>query len=65
MAIQSWNVNKVETSVYETHVEIMQNAMTPRVVLSVHVCLDAQVTPIEAVSVRGLKQIYVETNSVE
>jgi hypothetical protein len=55
----------VEISVYETRVEIMQNAMTPRVVFSAHVCLDAQATHIEAVSVRGLKQIYVETNTVE
>jgi hypothetical protein len=55
----------VETSVYETHVEIMQNAVTSRVVLNAHVCLGARVTLIGAVYVRDLKQTYVETNTVE
>jgi hypothetical protein len=55
----------VEINVYETLVVTMQNAVTPRVVLSALVCLDAQVTPIEAVSVKGLRRTCVETNSVE
>jgi hypothetical protein len=56
---------QVETSVYETHVEIMQNVVTRKVVLSAHVCLDAQVTPIGVVCVRDLQQTCVETNTVE
>jgi len=55
----------VETSVYEIHVEIMQNVVTPKVVLSALVSLDAQATPIEVVCVRDLKQTCVETNTVE
>jgi hypothetical protein len=55
----------VETSVYETLVEIMQNVVTPKVVLSAHVSLDARVTPTEVVCVRDLKQTCVETNTVE
>jgi hypothetical protein len=65
MATHCSNVNKVETSVYETHVEIMQNVVTLKVVLSAHVSLDARVTPIEVVCVRDLKQTCVETNTVE
>jgi hypothetical protein len=54
-----------ETTVYAIHVEIMQNAMTSRVVLSVHVCLGVLVIHIVAVSVRDLKRTCVETNTVE
>jgi hypothetical protein len=55
----------VQTSVYETRVEIMQNVVTPKVVLSAHAYLDAQVTHIEVVCVWDLKQTCVETNIVE
>lgn len=43
----------------------MQNVVTPKVVSSAHVCLDAQATPIEVVCVRDLKQTCAETNTVE